>query len=224
MSLQSNLKSIKASFDSDEKLLESAFTLEILWRRYRKYIIALLVCGAILGIWWLVSTYIDNAQKQAANAAYTQLIEDSTDEAALEKLKKSSPALYDMYRYFNANGDENVYQSLLDSENTFVRQLAQYEVASMQASALLDSLSKDGKNDAQNSVLVSQNIESLERTKPTVLKHFALLQEAYLLFNVNKPKEAQQKLILIPEDSMFYNEAVNLKHLHISSSQTQDSQ
>ena len=38
MSLQSNLKGVKEEFKSDEKLLENAFRLEILWRRYRKYV------------------------------------------------------------------------------------------------------------------------------------------------------------------------------------------
>ncbi|WP_369695786.1 tetratricopeptide repeat protein, partial [uncultured Helicobacter sp.] len=108
MSLQSNLKSVKESFNSDEKLLESAFALEIMWKRYRKYIITLLICMVGVGIWWLVSNYIQSQKAIKASAAYERLISDSTDKEALESLKDASPALYDMYRYFNANNDSAV--------------------------------------------------------------------------------------------------------------------
>mgnify|MGYP001043709171 CR=1 FL=1 len=205
MSLQSNLKSVKESFNSDEKLLESAFALEIMWKRYRKYIITLLICMVGVGIWWLVSNYIQSQKAIKASAAYERLISDSTDKEALESLKDASPALYDMYRYFNANNDSAVYEALADSQNAFVRSTAQYELASIQASKLLEA------NDIDESSL-NQGLASLERTKPTSLKELAILQEAYLLFKANKVKEAHQKLILIPENSAFYNEAVIFKH------------
>ncbi len=68
-----------------------------------------------------------------------------------------------MYRYFNANNDSAVYEALADSQNAFVRSTAQYELASIQASKLLEA------NDIDESSL-NQALASLERTKPTSLK------------------------------------------------------
>lgn len=218
MSLQSNLKSVKESFNSDEKILESAFTLEILWKRYRKYIIALIVCVIGVFAWIWVSEYIESRKAQKASSAYAKLLIDSTNEEALHTLKQSSPALYDMYRFFNTNNDMVAYEELAKSQNAFVRSLAQYEIASLKASEFVDS------QNPINTASLAPYLASLESTKPTGLKNLALLQEAYLLFQAGEAQEAHQKLLLIPENTLFWEEAVNLKHygLKLQSSKGED--
>lgn len=211
MSLQSNLKSVKESFDRDEKILESAFALEILWRRYRKFIIAFLICAVGAIVWWYVSGYMQEVRAKEASAAYAKLLVDSTDKNALETLEQKSPALYDVYRFFNTHNDMATYEELTHSSNAFVRSLAQYELASLRASELIDS-QNGGIKDVKNTDALMQNITNLESTKLASLKNFALLQEAYLLFQADKVKEAHQKLMLIPENSLFWEEAVSLKH------------
>lgn len=212
MSLESNLKGVKESFSNDKKILESAFTLEILWRRYRKYVIAIIVCGAVALIWQTIDSCLDSQRSKEASAAYLKLVEDSTDMQALESLKKASPALYDMYSYFNANGDISIYERLVNSSNEFVRSIARYEVASLKASDLdlLENQKKDG-----DSVAITQSLQDLENTKPTILRNLAILQEACLLFDLNRIDEAHQKLLLIPENTMLYEEALNLRHFGI---------
>ncbi|RDU60521.1 hypothetical protein [Helicobacter marmotae] len=203
MSLQSNLHDVKASFDSDKKILESAFTLEILYKRYRKYIIAGIVCVAIVGVWWSVNAYIHSQRAKEASTAYAKLFENATDTQALQALQKASPELYDMYVYFNAHdGDIHLYEGLADSKNALVRSLAQYEIASIRAS---ESLQDSGLS-------LDESLAFLERTRAGSLKEFALLQEAYLLFKAKKNDEAYQKLMLIPENSVFYEAALNLRH------------
>lgn len=208
MSLKTDLKDIKEEFNKDEKLLESAFRLEILWRRYRKYVILLILCMFGTGIGWIVNDYMVSKRAQEASLAYAKLVENATDKEALQALKNASPALYDLYRYSNAHGDIAVYESLVDSQNEFVRTLARYEVASYKASALLE---KANSEDSYQATL-AQNIESLEKTTSSSLKDLAILQEAYLLFQANKPQEAHQKLMLISENSPLYREAMMLKH------------
>ena len=208
MSLKTDLKDIKDEFNKDEKILESAFRLEILWRRYRKYIILLILCMFGIGIGWIINDYMVSKRAEEASLAYAKLAEDATDKEALQSLKKSSPALYDLYRYSNAHGDIAVYESLIDSKNEFVRTLARYEVASYRASSLLE---KTNNQDSYQAAL-AQNLESLEKTTSSSLKDLAILQEAYLLFQAHKPQEAQQKLKLISESSPLYREAMMLKH------------
>ena len=87
MSLQSNLKGVKEEFKSDEKLLENAFRLEILWRRYRKYVFVALFCGAVALSWWGVSSYLSAQKAQQATEAYMALMQDSENKEALESLQ-----------------------------------------------------------------------------------------------------------------------------------------
>lgn len=208
MSLQSNFQSVKEEFKSDEKMLENAFRLEILFRRYRFYLAFLLLCIAGGLIWWAVSHSIQSSRMQAANAAYSTLVDNPKDEHALTILKEKSPALYDLYLYTNANGNKQTYESLQSSQNAFVKTLANYEIASMQASDLLDS-----KND--QTAQRAQSIEKLDQTVQGSLKDFATLQSAYLLLVAGEINQAHQKLLLISQDSPFKTQAMLLKHYGI---------
>ncbi|TLD97515.1 tetratricopeptide repeat protein [Helicobacter jaachi] len=210
MDLQTNLKGIKESFDNDEKMLENAFRLERLWRKYRTFIIVLVLCiiGAL--IYWQVAQYLDSKRAQEASSAYDKLTQNAEDKEALQTLKQSSPQLYDLYQYFNAHGDRAVYEGLLDSQNDFVRLLAQYEMASLQAGAILEANEASKPNEDINALL-----QPLDSIKSANLKDLATLQAAYILFKANKIDQAHQKLMLIPQDSPLRNEATMLKHYGI---------
>lgn len=205
MSLKDNLKSVKAEFNKDEKILENAFRLEILWKRYKKYIIALLVLVIAWIVYVVANNYIASSKAQAATQAYHKLIENANDTQALANLKHNSPTLYELYSYFNANGDVSVYESLLDSKNDFIKALATYEIASINASKLLESKKFDEAS-------LKPQLDALDTISQSSLKDLALMQEAHLLFLANRPNEAHQKLMLIPENSIFAQAVANLKH------------
>ena len=198
MSLKENLKNIKQEFDQDEKMLESAFRLEILARRYRRYIAAGIICLLALGIGYGVYNYMDSQRTKQATQAYAKLLEDVTDEQALKSLAQASPELYDLYRYGNANGDSEVFKSLLHSKNELVRTLAAYEIASINAG----EANEKGQLD----------ISGLDKVKASALKDLALLQEAFLLFSHSSIQEAKDKLLLIPDNSILREEAQMMRH------------
>lgn len=206
MSLQSNLKEVREEFKSDERILENAFRLEILWKRYRKYIFVALFCVAVALIWWGVSVYMQEQRAKEASAAYAVLTQDSENKEALESLQKASPKLYEMYKYFNANGDKAVYEELQNSSFKLIANLAKYEAATLSLSEKL----KD-KEAVKNADLTGE-IQSLENVEYKALRDLAILQEAYVLFGQNKVKAAHQKLMLIAENSPFAAEAMMLKH------------
>lgn len=206
MSLQSNLKAVKEEFKSDEKILENAFRAEILWRRYRKYVIVLLLCGIGFGVYLGIESYLRTQKAQAASSAYAKLVENATDEKALLELKNSSKELYELYRYFNASGDKAVYEELANSQNKLIANLAQYELASLNASA---SMTESSLSESSIQEALSLGLDSVKQAN---LRDFALLQEAFLLFKADKIKEAHQKLLLIPETSPLSGEAKLLRH------------
>lgn len=200
MSLKQNLKTIKQEFDQDEKMLENAFRLEILIRRYRRYLIAIVVILVAVGVWYGVSHYLKAQHTHQATAAYAKLLQDSTDDEALKALEKANVELYDLYRYSNANDDE-VFRSLIHSKNELVRILAAYELASIEAG----KADKEGKLD----------VTKLDVTPNYPLKDFALLQEAFLFFNHHQAQSARDKLLLISQPSILQEEADSLRHYQI---------
>lgn len=206
MSVKSNLNNIKGEFQQDGKMLEGAFRVEILLRRYRR-LIALIIC-VILGffVWYGVSSYMEGKRVQEATKAYAKLLEDSRDEEALKVLKQVSPELHDLYLYVNAHGDMSKLEKLVLSKNEFVRTLAIYELASSKASSALE--------DKELQKNLTSYVADLEKVGEGPLKNLALLQEAYLYFLDSKPMEAHQKLMLIPSQvSSVLQSSVNMfKH------------
>lgn len=205
MSLRSNLKQVKEEFKSDEKMLENAFRLEILWRRYRKYVYVALLCGVCGLVWLGVSSYMQAKRAQEASAAYAILAKDSQNKEALESLRKASPQFYDVYRYFHANGDRAVYEELKTSQNALIKGLAQYELATLELGEMIG-----GKDMAHADF--SKVFHALEGVEYTALKDLGILQEAYVLIKQDKITEAHQKLALIAEGSPFFGEALALRH------------
>lgn len=213
MSMKSNLSGIKDEFQQDGKLLEGAFRVEILLKRYR-HIITIVLC-IILGafVWYGVSSYMEGKRVQKATKAYAKLLEDSRDEEALEILGQVSPELYDLYTYVNAHGDMSKLEKLVSSQNEFVRMLAVYELASGKASSALE--------DKELRKNLASYVADLEKVGEGPLKNLALLQEAYLYFLDSKPVEAHQKLMLIPSQvSPVLQSSVNMfKHYQPNQSQ-----
>lgn len=192
MSAKSNLNNIRDEFQQDGKMLEGAFRVEILLRRYRR-LIAIGVC-VIFGVfvWYGMSSYMESKRMQEATKAYAKLLEDSRDEEALKALQQASPELYDLYAYINAHGDISKLERLVSSKNEFVRTLAVYELASSKASSAIE--------DKELQKNLASYVADLEKVSEGSLKNLALLQEAYLYFLDSKPMEAHQKVMLIPSE------------------------
>lgn len=202
MGLKDDLKSIKTEFSNDEKMLENAFRLEILLKRYKKYLIALAVVLIVAIAYIFISDSVKKANALKATSAYEKLLNNPDDEKALQELESSSKSLYEAYLFFHHNKLD-----LKDIQNDFIKALAHYQNASIKAGDTLDS---NVDSNALNQAL--QNLESSDG----ILRHYGLLQVAFVLLQQNEIEQAKAKLALIPSNSPLRDEANLLEHFMLT--------
>jgi len=102
LSLKNDLDMVKEELNSEEKFFEKAVITEKFVKKYKNLMIA-----SVIGVVILISAniaYDVNKQntKDAANAALVELMNDSTNAAALTRLESLSPALRDVWVYSQA--------------------------------------------------------------------------------------------------------------------------
>jgi hypothetical protein len=194
LSLKNDLDMVKEELNSEEKFFEKAVITEKFVKKYKKLMIA-----SVIGVVILISAniaYDINKQntKDAANSALLELMNDSTNAAALTRLESLSPALHDVWIYSQAVASKDVaaLKNLQNSSDVIVSDLASYESA------------VESKDMATlNSYTLKQN---------SIYKDLARIQSAVLLINSGKAEEAQEKLSLISVDSSLAQVAASLMH------------
>jgi len=186
VSIQDDVKYVKRELSGDEKVLESAFKLEELYKKY-KFIIWGVVAAIIL--LFAGSTAMD-AMKQAkledANNAFLTLQTKADDAQALEILKKKNPALFELYTFSQAarNQDANVLNTLTSSKNSIIADSSKYTASAIEKKPV------DSK----------------------LYKEMALLEAAYVSIKAGDVKNAKAKLELIDERSPLSMLARLLEH------------
>jgi hypothetical protein len=189
LSLKENVNAIKEELSAEEQFLESVIKAEGFWKKYKKIIIAL---GVVIVVGALVKVgmdYMHQSNIEASNKAYNLLLKDSQNSEALATLKAKNPKLYELFLFKGAieRADVAALQKVTsDIKDPILSDLLNYQRAS------LEKKSSD------------------MHTK--IVKDFALLEEAYLLLQANKLKEADAKLSQIPVTSPLRNIVANLKH------------
>ncbi|PAF52652.1 hypothetical protein [Helicobacter sp. 13S00477-4] len=191
MGVKNNFKQIQQEFKGDEKILESAFKLEKLYKKYKYFLYLLAIVLIIWFGYYKFSDYIDEKQAQKTSTIYSQLLKNPNNQALLDDLKDNSSDLYDLYLYSQAlrDGDKKTLYSLKTSKNTIIKMLSDYQYASY-----------------------VKNLEGLEKMNSTPIKDFAILQEAYLLYEQNKIPEAKTLLNDIQPSSSVFQIVTILKH------------
>ncbi|MCD6211667.1 MAG: hypothetical protein J7J02_01680 [Sulfurovum sp.] len=186
MSIKDDVKYVKKELSGDEKILESAFKIEELYKKY-KYIIWAAVAAIILFFAGL--TAID-AMKQAkledANNAFLTLQSKADDAQALETLKTKNPALFELYTFSQAakTQDAKALSTLASSKNSIIADSSKYTAAAIE----------------------KQPVDS------KLYKEMALLEEAYISIKAGDVKNAKSKLELIDERSPLSMLARLLEH------------
>jgi hypothetical protein len=181
-----NIGDIKKELSGDEKVLESAFKLETLYKRY-KFIIWAIVVGLILFfVGRAVMASMNETRLDEANQAFLTLQTKADDVDALGVLKEKNPALFELYSYAQAvkNKDSKALDSLSSSTNDVIADASRYTVG----------------------VLNNKPVES------TLYKELTLFQEAYLAIGTGDSQTAKDKLGLIEERSALGTIAGFLKH------------
>jgi hypothetical protein len=181
-----DIADVKKEFSSDEKLLESAFKLETLYKKYK------LIIWGVAGVLFLsfagskAMDAMHQATLEEANSAFLQLQQNPKDSSALATLKAKNPALFELFSYAQAieNKDVAALKTLANSSNSVVSDSSQYGAA----------------------VLENHVVDS------TLYKEMAWVEEAYVALKAGKKEEAKAKLEMIESRSPLASVATLLKH------------
>ncbi len=186
MSIKDDVKYVQKELTSDEKVLESAFKLEGLYKKY-KFVVWAVVAAVFL---FFVGRTVMDAMKQAkleeANTAFLTLQKAPDNKEAQETLKTKNPTLYELYSLSQAAKKENVKAlgTLTSSSNEIISDMSKYSVGAINKKPV------DSK----------------------LYKEMALLEEAYLDIKSGNIKSAKAKLQLIDERSPLTMLAKLLQH------------
>jgi hypothetical protein len=186
VSIKDDVNYVKTELSGDEKVLESAFKLESLYKKY-KMLIWGTVGAAIL--FFAVTTGMDalhRSKLEAANRAFLTLQQKSDDTEALNTLKENNPSLYELYIFSQAARSEDLktLQSFAGSKNEIVADMSSY------TAGVIEKKPVDSK----------------------LYKEMAYLQEAYAAIKAGNRAEAKNKLELIDERSSVFALAQLLEH------------
>lgn len=186
MNLADAGREIKEKLSGDEKVLESVFKLETLYKKY-KFIIWALVIALILfflGRAYMQSIHTSNLAE--ANEAFLTLQTKADDTEALAILKEKNPKLFELFTFTQDVKKENVtaLKELGTSENMIISDVSTYVYS------VLEKQPKDSKLYAE----------------------MVLFQKAYLAIKAGDIKSAKQKLNLIEEGTPLFMLASLLKH------------
>jgi len=189
MSIKDELQHVKVELSSDEKILESAFKLERVYKKYKKLIWGLVIL-AILGIGGSMGwkAYQQNTLL-AANDAFLTLQKDPGNAEALAVLKAKNPELFSLFQLQEALKKKSAAQlkALENTRDPVVSDIAKYHAALLEGK-VVDSV---------------------------YYHDMAVIIEAYDDLKAGRKSEAKSKLSLIAETSPLAKIARLLKHATI---------
>jgi len=186
VSIQDDVKYVKSELSGDEKILESAFKLETLYKKYK-----LLIWGIVAAVFLFFagSTAMEslhNARLADANEAFLTLQKNPSDTSAQEVLKTKNPALFELFTFSQAAQKQDI-------------------------SALKTLTSSTNEVIADSSKYVTATLEKKE-TESKLYKEMADLEAAYLALKSGNVNHAKEKLELIDGRSAVAPLATLLKH------------
>jgi len=181
-----NINDVKTELSGDEKVLESVFKLESLYKKYKFVIWGVAAAVLLFFIAQTVMESVKQSRLEDANSAFLTLQKKPDDAEALKTLKAKNPALFELYTFSKAanNGDEATLKTLASSKNAVIADASKYTAA----------------------VIAKHPVDS------QLYKELALLEEAYLAIKSGDTKGAKAKLELIDERSPLQMLAQLLEH------------
>jgi len=186
MSIKDELQHVKEELSGDEKILESAFKLERLYKRYKVLIWGILILLVVgFGGMTAWNAYLQS-KLSTANEAFLTLQKDPQNASALGKLQSNNPRLFALYSFHQAvqNQSEDALKGLENSADPIVADIAKYHAGLLEG-----------------------------KVSDSVYYHdLALVEEAYNDLKAGNKSEAKSKLSLIAENSPMAKIAQLLKH------------
>ncbi len=186
VSIKDDVNYVKKELSGDEKVLESAFKLESLYKKYKFYLWGVAAALILFFGGQAVMDTMHQAKLEKANEAFLTLQSKSDDANALKVLKENNPALLELYTYAQAVQQEDVkaLEALSSSKNNVIADASGY------TASVLNKKPKDSK----------------------LYKEMVLFEEAYLAIVAGDIKTAQNKLELIGDRSSLAVITEFLKH------------
>lgn len=181
-----NITDVKRELSSDEKVLESAFKIETLYKKHKLKIWAVVIALLVFFGGRAVQDAMHESQLIKANEAFLVLQKNPNNEKAFKILEENNPALLELFFYAQAtkNHDAKTLQRLTNSKNSIVSDASKYTAG----------------------VLTKKPVNS------TLYKEMALFEEAYNAIGAGDTKTAKEKLELIDERSPLAVITGFLKH------------
>jgi len=186
MSFKDDVKFVKDELSSDEKVLESVFKLESLYKKHKKKILSLLVV-TVVGFGGVVTTnMIKESNLNSANNALLALQKDSSNKSAEETLKNKNPELYSLFQYSKAvkGGDIKVLKDLSSNQNKILADLSSYHL----------------------------NMFQNKSNSSKYYKNLSIIGDAFVLIRDNKKSMANDKLTLVEQNSELYKLSTIMRH------------
>ncbi len=186
MSIKDDVNYVKKELSGDEKILESAFKIEEIYKKYKLLIWTLAIALLLFFVGKVAMEAMHEKKLDEANSAFLTLQENAEDKDALSELKEKNPALFEFFSYAQAvkKQDSKALATLMHSKNEVIADSSKY------ISATLEGKSTDSK----------------------LYKEMALFQAAYLAIKAGDTQTAKEKLELIGEGSSLSTLALLLKH------------
>jgi len=181
-----NIADIKKELSGDEKVLESAFKLETLYKKHKFKLWAIVIGLVVFFAGTAIQESMHESRLTKAHEAFVSLQVNSDDASALKTLKENNPALFELYSYAQASKkqDTKALEALIHSKNAVIADASAYTVG----------------------VLKKKPVDS------TLYAEMSLFQEAYLAIKSGDAKVAQSKLEEIDERSALAVISGFLKH------------
>lgn len=186
VSIKDDVNYVKRELSGDEKVLESAFKLELLYKKYKFHLWSVVAVVILFFATQLVISAVQEAKLTKANEAFLTLQTNSNDADALKVLQENNPALLELYTYAQAAKKQDIktLESLASSSNSVIADASAYTAGAL----------------------------SKKPVDSKLYKEMALLEEAYLAIVSGDIKTANNKLELIDERSSLSVVAEFLKH------------
>ena len=186
MSIKDDVNYVKKELSGDEKVLESAFKLESLYKKYKFHLWGAAAALILFFGGQAVMGAMQQAKLEKANEAFLTLQSNSSDANALKALEENNPALLELYTYAQAAQQKDVkaLEALSSSKNSVIADASAYTAAGLNKKPV------DSK----------------------LYKEMALFEEAYLAIVAGDIKTAQNKLELIDDRSSLAVITQFLKH------------
>ena len=186
MSIKDDVNYVKKELSGDEKILESAFKIEEIYKKYKFVIWGIVVAIILLFAGSSVMDSMKEAKLNEANSAFLILQSKPDDAKSLEVLKNKNPLLFELYSFSQAakNQDVSALNALKSSKNSIISDSSKYVVGAIEKKPV------DSK----------------------LYKEMALLEEAYIFIKAGDMSSAKSKLELIDERSSLSMLAKLLKH------------